>query len=232
MKMSQDTWQQDPYAQKWLNKLTERTKENCIREFPKFLKWVQKSPTELIKMKVEDLQTKDPTQKGRVEDLVIQFKQFLETQNYKRSTITTTINRVQSFFSHNRVRLVFARGDLKVHIAESEKVTKEWILDNIEIRALYSVADIRDKSLLLMLYQSGLSPIDVVSFNKEDLKGIEETEGHYYLDVFREKTDIPQKTCISYECVHDLKLWLRQRGNLKTKALFTSQKGRRLTMHA
>lgn len=180
-------------------------------------------------MKVENLQSRDPTQKGKVEDLVINFKMFLEAQGYKQNTIRTILNRVMSFFSHNRVKLNFARGDLKVHVAESEKVSKEWVLDNIEIRALYSVADIRDKCLMLMLYQSGLSPIDVCSFNKDDLPDLDKTESHYYIDMFREKTDIPQKTCISVECVHDLKLWLKQRGIPKTKALFTSLKGRRLS---
>ena len=227
--MSYDNWQSDPYAQKWLGKLTGRTKENCIHEFPKFLEWVQKSPTELIKMKVQDMQTKDPTQKGRVEDKVIQFKQFLETQGYKRSTIRTNLNRVMSFFSHNRVKLSFARGDLKVHIAESEKVVQEWILDNIEIRALYSIAGIRDKVCLLLLYHSGLSPTDVAQLKIEQLKGIHKTEDHYYIEVHRQKTGIPQKTCLSSELLHDIKLMLRERGNPEKGPLLLTHKNEPMT---
>lgn len=227
--MTYDNWQKDPYAVKWLSKLGDRTRENACQDFPKLLEWCGKTPTELIKMKVNDLQTQDPTQKGKTEDLVIEFKKFLETQNYKRSTIKTVLNRVQSFFSHNRVKLSFARGDLSVEPSESEKVTQEWILDNVEIRALYGVANVRDRALLLTLYQSGLSEIDVSSLNIEHLTNIYEHEGHLYIDKLREKTNIHQKTCISSECVHDIKNMLRERG-AKKGALFVSEKGQRLTV--
>jgi len=227
--MSND-WQKDPYVQKWLNKLGDRTRENAIQDFPKFLEWCKKSPTQLIKMKVKDIQTRDPTQKGKTEDLVIEFKRFLEAQNYRRSTIKTILNRVQSFFSHNRVKLSFARGDLSVEPNESEKVTQEWILDNVEIRALYDVANIRDRALLLTLYQSGFSPIDVSSLNVEHLNNVYKHEGHLYIDKLREKTNIHQKTCLSSECVHDIKAMLKARGSSKKGALFESEKGQRLTV--
>jgi len=222
-------WLEDPYAKKWLGKLTEHTKENCIGDFSLFLKWCGKTPTELIKMKIEALRSEDPTQRAVVEDLLIQYKKHLEDmKKYKVSVIRTYLNRVMSFFSHNNLKLSFARGDLKVHVSESEKVTKEWVLINEEIRALYNIADIRDKALLLMLYQSGLSEVDTSSFDIEDLPDITSCEGHYYIDTFRKKTDIPQRTCVSVECVHDIKAMLRERGNPSTGPLFISHKGERL----
>jgi len=228
--MTYDKWQKDPYVQKWLNKLGERTRKNATQDFPKFLEWCGKSPTQLIKMKVKDIQTTDPTQKGKIEDLVIEFKKFLEAKGYRSSTIKTVLNRVQSFFSHNRVKLSFARGDLKVEPSESEKVTQEWILDNVEIRALYGVANVRDRALLLTLYQSGFSPIDVSSLNIEQLNNIYEHEGHLYIDKLREKTNIHQKTCISLEAVHDIQNMLKERGSPQKGALFVSEKGQRLTV--
>jgi len=218
-------WQQDPYVQKWLGKLKPKTRENCVRDFPKFLEWCGKSPTELIQMKIESLKSSDPTQKGIVEDLVIQYKRFLEGKGLKENTVKSHLNRVMSFFSHNYVKLTFARKDLKVEVAKSEKAIVDWYLNREEVKELYAVADVRDRGLLLMLYQSGLSEVDVSEYDIEDLpkKFSEAKEGeHVFIAIHREKTDIEQLTCFSCECTHDLKAMLRERGNPTSGPLFVS----------
>ena len=143
-------------------------------------------------------------------------------------TVHSYLISVQSFFSKNRLKLQFSRGDLKVE--ETEKVITKWIPDNLEIRALYSMAGVRDRPLLLMLYQSGFSEIDVASLNIEDLGDIYKHEGHLYIEKLREKTNQPQRSCISVEAVHDIRVMLRERGNPKTGPLFVSQKGKRLSV--
>jgi len=186
------------------------------------------TPTQQVEKRVKDLQSSDPRVRAFFEDEVIEYKNFLITKGYRANTVKTRINRVQSFFAHNRLKLQFARGDLKVE--DKQKVVTKWIPDNIEIRAMYSLGSVRDRSLLLTLYQSGLSEIDASSLNIEDLNDIyNHDEGqHLYIEKFREKTNIPQRTCISIEAIHDIKLMLRERGNPKEGALFVSQKGQRL----
>lgn len=46
--------------------------------------------------------------------------------------------------------------------------------------------------------------------------------------MYREKTGVLQRTCISEEAVHDIKAMLEERGNPTKGALFISQKGKRL----
>jgi len=98
---------------------------------------------------------------------------------------------IRSFFSHNRVPLVFARGDLSPEPSEEEKKSKYWILANEEIRVLYNLAKIRDKCLLLVAYQSGLLPCEVKKMRIEDLEygqhSIFDIEGHLYYEILREK---------------------------------------------
>jgi hypothetical protein len=146
---------------------------------------------------------------------------------------------VLSFFSAHRVPLRFKRNELKVETRTEDKVVREWIPDNQQAKQIYQHGSIRDRALFLCLYQSGFSETDVSSLNVEDLPDIEKTEGHYPITMHREKTNILQRTCISEECVHDLKEYLierRDNGQLvpekKTAKipLFISQKGFRLTV--
>ena len=226
--MTSDNWKQDPYAKSWLGKVSKRTQENYSATFPKWLSFIKMSPTEQIEKRVRDLQSGDLRERCWFEDKVIEYKNFLATQGYRAVTVRSYLISVQSFFSKNRLKLQFSRGDLKVE--ETQKVVTKWILDNIEIRAMYSMAGVRDRALLLMLYQSGFSEIDVASLNVEDLRNIYENDGHLYIEKLREKTNQPQRSCISSEAVHDIKVMLRERGNPETGPLFVSQKGKRLSV--
>src|SRR5665647_3992205 len=76
---------------------------------------------------------------------------------------------------------------------------------------IYQHGEIRDRSLLLVLYQSGFSETDVGSLSLEDLPNIRECEGHYPCLLHREKTDVLQRSCISEEAVHDIKEMLKER---------------------
>jgi site-specific recombinase XerD len=118
-----------------------------------------------------------------------------------------------SFFSSHRVPLRFKRGELKVETRAKDKVVKEWIPENPQVKQIYQHGDIRDRALLLCLYQSGFSETDVSALNIEDLPNIQQCEGHYPITMHREKTDVLQRTCLSEECVHDIKEMLKEREN-------------------
>jgi len=75
------------------------------------------------------------------------------------------------------------------------------------------------------LYQSGFSEVDVSALKIEDIEDIynlAENE-HYFIEKPREKTNIIQATCLSYEALHDLKAMLAERQNPEQGFLFVSQ---------
>ena len=123
---------------------------------------------------------------------------------------------------------------MTVETQEQDKVLSEWILINEEARVIYSLSDIRDRALFLVLYQSGFSESDVSALNIENLrdvytqKDVYEHEGNLFIQKKREKTDVMQRTVISAECIHDIKAMLKARGSPKDGALFVSPKGERL----
>jgi site-specific recombinase XerD len=235
--MANSEWENDPFAVEWLKKVGKRTQKNYKERYPKWLAFIGMTPTEQFHKRVEDLQSTNPKERGFFEDKVVAFKNALVAQNYKASTVQCTLTPVLSFFSAHRVPLRFKRGELKVEHRAEDKVVKEWIPDNQQMKQIYQHGDARDRALLLVLYQSGFSETDVSALNIEDLSKITETEGHYPILMYREKTNVLQRTCISEEAVHDIKAMLEEReakGQLEADKdgktpLFISQKGERLT---
>lgn len=227
--MTSEDWKQDPYAKSWLSKVSQRTRENYSATFPKWLAFVKMSPTEQIEKRVRNLQSGDLRERCWFEDKVIEYKNFLATQGYRAVTVHSYLISVQSFFSKNRLKLQFSRGDLNVEVSQ-KVIEQRWIPTNIEIRVMYSQANARDRGLLLVLYQSGFSEIDVASLNIDDLNDIYSHKGHLFIQKRREKTNIIQATCISTEAIHDIRAMLRQRDNPEKGALFVSQKGQRLSV--
>jgi site-specific recombinase XerD len=114
------------------------------------------------------------------------------------ATVKSHIRTVMSFFSKTGVKLSFSRGELKVNPSEKDKVLREWIPSNEEIRLLYRMAkDARDRAILLVLYQSGFSEVDVAAMKIEDF-GFYNEKGDWAIGVnedvyharLREKTNI------------------------------------------
>jgi len=227
--MANNDWKEEPYVKEWLSKVSERTRKNYKERYPKWLAFIGMTPTEQFKKRIKDLQSDNPKERGFFEDKVVEFKNSLVAQNYKASSVSCTLTPVMSFFSAHRVPLRFKRGELKVEVRAEDKVVKEWIPDNQQMKQIYQHGDARDRALLLVLYQSGFSETDVSALNIEDLPNIQQCEGHYPITMYREKTNVLQRTCISEEAVHDIKAMLEERGNPTHGALFISQKGQRLT---
>jgi hypothetical protein len=114
------------------------------------------------------------------------------------------------------------RGDwestLKQEVVQKSKTTKE------DVKSMYSHGNLRDRTLILVLAQSGFSEVDVSSFRIESLRGIyesPETE-HFVVEKPREKTGEMQATCFSYEAMHDIRAMLQERGNPSEGYLFVS----------
>jgi site-specific recombinase XerD len=227
--MTNAEWKNDPYVVEWLSKVGERTAKNYMENFPKWLKFIGMTPTEQIQKRFKDLQSSNPKERGFFEDKVIEFKNALVVQGLKPNSIASYRIPIQSFFSAHRVALKFRRGELDVEEIAVDKVVKEWIPENSQVKQIYQHGDARDRALLLCLYHSGFSETDVSCLNIEDLPEIEKCEGHYPITLHRDKTGVLQRTCISEECVHDIKAMLEERSNPTQGALFISQKGERLT---
>ena len=103
------------------------------------------------------------------------FKRYCYTlknrqgKRYASNSVKGFLKAPASFFRHNGYRLMLEIGYwTDIEPAPREKVLRKWVPSNEEIRLIYKRAEsYRDKALLLVLYQSGFSPIDVSALRIE-----------------------------------------------------------------
>lgn len=224
------SWIEDSTVKHWFKMIgNERTIKNYKWEFPKFLEFVKMAPNEIVKQRLEQLTTKDLSKRRFWEDKFVLYKHKLENEDLRKNTIKSYLRTVQSFFAYNNVNLILNRNDTKITPKHREdRVPTEWIPSNEEVRLLYRMAkDSRDRAILLVLYQSGFSEVDVANMHIEDFP-FYDSEGKWQIteDLYharlREKTNILQQTCISREAIEEICVTLQQRGFPKKGYLFVS----------
>jgi len=210
-------------------------------EFAKFLVWVYqnteyKTPTEIIESRLKHLTSQNLVDRRFWEQTLVKYKNSLEQNNLRMATVHSQLRTVMSFFSKNGVKLLFSRGELKINPSEKDKVDNEWIPSNEEVRLIYRLCDnARDRAVLLTLYQSGFSEVDIGNMKIETFPFYDE-KGNWQIPVTedlyrkqrREKTNQWQQTMISREALEEIRIMLQSRGYPKSGWLFVSFRGEQL----
>jgi len=204
------------------------------RAFNFWMDFVKIEPSQQIELRAKQLLDLDPRVKNFWEQKMRDFKRHLYTlknRKGKRISSATVENRLKapaSFFRHNGLRLNLESGFwTDIEPAEREKVPTKWVPSNEHVRIMYKRTEsYRDKALLLVLYQSGFSPIDVSALRIEHFPEIySESPQHHYIAKLREKTNILQQTCLSREAIHDLQYYLEDRAQTGIQRLKDRKEG-------
>lgn len=226
--MDREELKKDPYVTQWLNHYGEGSRKVYFLEFAAWCEYIDMPPREQIQKRMQDLQSTNPKERAFFEDKMKEYVQGLVTKDYTEKTIHSKHTPIQSFFAYHRVNLHFRRGELRVKKPKGGLIEK-YCLGNEEIRACLEIANPRDSALMLFMYHTGFSPVDVEFFNIEHIKTIyEPIENHYYIAKERQKTRSPHVTCISVEALEAIQLMLKERGNPKEGPLFVSYREQRL----
>jgi len=231
-------WEKDPHCVDWLARVSPKTAKSIRYSFVMFLGFVEKSPTQIYKERIEDLRADDPMQRGRWESEIVKFKNILVENDYTENSVKSMIGRVQSFFKHNLISLSFPRGWLKVRESDFAKTQhkKRLRLTNIQLRKMYSYAEtIEARLTFLLMVQNGLGPSTISKLRiemipvKEDTPELDEETGSptfVFFETDRSKTGVDVDTFLSGEVIHDLKIHLDKRGWPKTGYLFEARTGK------
>ncbi len=226
--INNDNWLDDPIIKEWLNKIhTERTVKNYKHEFPYFLEYVRantpyKTPTEIAESRIKQRKSDNNAEKRFWEDTVINYMHYLEDKEFRASSIASYLTAPLSFFSHGtHEKLVYARNELIGGIRPKGKgkgraLSKEWIPDKTDMKTTYQISESkRDRAITLLLYQSGISEVDVTiamieDFDFFDASGnwIVDTNQHLYWSNERSKSREIFQTMISSECLEEIRLYL------------------------
>jgi len=214
----------DKYVETWLTGLSERTKKHYLIEIEKWKNFIKMSFAEQIKKRLADLTSQDLTERLFFENKFREYKENLEqTTKLSPLSIKTMLRTVASFFSRNGLPLALKRGDWES--TRETSVIQRFKLSREDVKKMYGHANLRDRAMLLVLYQSGFSEVDVSNLKIEDVKGLHDLpeSEHYFIEKPREKTNIIQATCLSYEALHDIRAMIEERGKPEKGFLFVSQ---------
>lgn len=220
------SFEKDQYVKSMFNGLSPQTQANYVKSFPRLLDFIKMTPSEMIAKRLADTKSEDLTVRSFFENEFLRYKDLLEKTTKSHGTVLSHLKTMASFFSRNHLPLNLARGSWEctnpLHkgvISTTKAITQE------DAKRLYGFCkSSTQRSLFLVLYQSGFSEVDVANLRIEDVKEalpLPEVE-HFYIKKPRTKSGEIQETCLSNEALHDIRIMLQERNNPTEGYLFVS----------
>jgi integrase len=198
----------------------EVTRQNYYRVLPGYFLFLNENPDQVIENRRRDIGNKNYEQAENYERKSMAFANTLLAKGQSGRGVQGIIGRIQGFFANNSHRYRLDMRRLK--LPKARKVQK-YSPTNEEIRHLYTIADSsRERLIIALMYQNGLSPIDVSLLNVGDLP----VEEWAYFEKSRSKTGEIFRSVVTPDIAYELETYLKIRGNpLKGEPLFVGRKG-------
>ena len=203
--------------QDWLSGLgSDESRRVYLIWFQDFLDWLhmqqsyeKAKPDDLIVMRQADLKLDDMKARRRFEMLVKQY--YVEAKRLHGRAYWTSTNKlktIRSFFSGNFLALTYRKGELQTVRANMKEKTYP---KTHEVRAWYrKLESWRDRALLLLMFQSGPTPIDACGIQYGDIKDKLDQEPPVFFRYVRQKTGSEAQTCLHSDTIYALKMMLEK----------------------
>jgi site-specific recombinase XerD len=188
------------------------TENNYAASLYKFCAWANKNPDQLITERKQEL--KDPETEMKAEDKLREYCVYLEAQGKRRSTVATVAHApIKSFYAYLNVPLKLRTP--KFAVQPSTPHTTE------EIKNLIQIGDVRERAIIMLLKDSGISREDIVKLRLEHIQTeYEQNKEIIHIRLTRQKEAIGYDTFIGKEAIEYLRVYLKyraQRGEKITK---------------
>jgi integrase len=199
---------------------------------PVYLHWEDKLPDQIMAERDAHLRSDDRKLRFYYEDRMDEFKQHLIDHHYSASTIKNYLSRVAGLFSNNRLDLnldktFWKRADKSAsELAQSLETTKRYP-DNDEMRLIIELGNNQQTLAILLGYQCGLVPADVVTLTWERLNLDLETEEREFIHVenVREKTGALHVFILNPDLLHYLRAHWIDMGKPSSGWIFEGYQG-------
>lgn len=222
----------------YLNTLSESGSETYGVALEKFARFLQKEKDmnifpDFVDHVEQDLDKRAVEKQHLWSKTIQHWIDYLATQNLKQSTISTYVSAVQGYLntyhelgvSRKRIRL---KGD--------PTRRRKYRLTLPEIRKfIHHLPSLRDRSIAMCLFQSGLSISDLLKLNYEAIrKEFEAGKTPLAIEMMRKKTQIYYYTFFGRDSLFLLRKYLDKRGSVSPNdPLFIKRRGKgRVTRHA
>jgi len=199
-------------VQEFLDSVTNpNTKKEYRYGIKKFCDWYAKSAEETLELRKNDLTqiageglVEYRNRAARFEREIEKFHSYLLTQGYTINTARNLTLGIRQLFRYYEMGIKFRTGS---KVAKTVKTTKSFPLTIDHVRAMFQVADLRERVILSMATDLGLRISDFLELKKTDLPQLNQ-EPPVSFDIMTSKEDVVAHGFLSQEAVNLLKVYL------------------------
>ena len=199
-------------VQEFLDSVSNRnTKKEYRHGLNKFCEWFGKTAEEILELRKDDLTQRAGenlieyrNRAARFEKEIEKFHGYLLTQKCSINTARTQTLGIRQLFRFYEMPIRFRAGS---KVSKTVKTTKNFPLTIEHVRAMFQVADLRERLVLSVATDMGLRISDFIQFKKSDLPPLSQ-EPPIAFDTMTGKEDVVAHGFLSHETVDLLKVYL------------------------
>ena len=187
------------------------TKKGYRHGLKKFCEWFGKSAEEILEMRKDDLTQRTGenlieyrNRAARFEKEIEKFHSYLLDHNYSVNSARNMTLGIRQLFRYYEMGIRFRAGS---RIAKTVKTTKNFPLTIDHVRAMFQVADLRERVILSIATDLGLRISDFVKLKKGDLPPLNQ-EPPIPFDIMTGKEEVIAHGFLSQETADLLKVYL------------------------
>jgi len=187
------------------------TKKEYRHGIKKFCEWYGKSAEEILELRKDDLTQKAEenlieyrNRAARFEKEIEKFHSYLLDQKFAINSARNLTIGIRQLFRFYQMPIRIRSGS---KVAKTVKTTKNFPLTIEHVRAMFKVADLRERIILSMATDLGLRIGDFIALKKSDLPHLDQ-EPPIPFDVMTDKEDVVAHGFLSQESVDLLKAYL------------------------
>ena len=155
-------------VQTWLRTVSEKSRRLYLSALRKFCEFSGKKPDELIRQRDEELKNSDHNNRTGIRDLVLDFRVYLEKEEYAGKTINALDGAVRGFFT-----AVLGKGamiNVKNYRNAQVRQKKDLVPTLEELRKILDVCSIEEKFRIIFLAQTGMRISDALAMKVGDIQ--------------------------------------------------------------
>jgi site-specific recombinase XerD len=187
------------------------TKKEYRHGLDKFCSWYGKIAEEILELRKDDLTQRAGenlieyrNRAARFEKEIEKFHSYLISQKCSINTARTQTLGIRQLFRFYEMGIRFRTG---TKVSKTVKTTKNFPLTIEHVRAMFQVADLRERVILSMATDLGLRVSDFIKLKKTDLPSLNQ-EPPIAFDTMTGKEDVVAHGFLSQETADLLKVYL------------------------
>jgi len=187
------------------------TKKEYRHGLKKFCEWFGKSAGQILEMRKDDLTQRAGenlieyrNRAARFEREIEKFHSYLLAQNYTINTARNLTLGIRQLFRYYEMGIRFRAGS---KVTKTVKTTRSFPLTIDHVRAMFRVADLRERVILDMATDLGLRISDFLALRKSSLPPLDQ-EPPIAFDIMADKESVVAHGFLSQETVDLLKVYL------------------------